>query len=300
MENFIPPLFVSLLFGCGVVCAQNLPSDLALITDPITLYLTSPAVSTCKQYVGSDENSLVSAESLVTALKMDNFGKKKFSFQSSEGNELIFEVASSGKELLPNLAIKSGDSYQQISPNDLNSVKPEVKAMFDTIRKFFNSRLGVPIRQGDKLQIPNLCDAIGGKDSSSYTRPSFFTWTGLASSMGREVLVASGDVPISCSIAGVTFEGRFAGWYSYDTASALDAGSFEHGVFQGNNIGKVQYVKRMDCTLQNISNSGQSKLQNPSSKNLQDRLSQLKGLLENRLITQDEYDRKRTEILNSL
>jgi hypothetical protein len=208
--------------------------------------------------------------SMIFDMSVDQFGTKRLGlYKDSEG--ITFEVAATGKELKSKMFFKSGDSYQEMPADSLNSAPPETKQIFEALKKMVNARLGIPIRQGDKYQTPDFCSLMGGKPTSFFSKTPSATWSGRTSINGRDVLVAAGDNQQSCSLAGKTLNIRLKGWYSYDVYSALDAGTYEEAIIEEKTSGTFALISKTECELVN---NGQSPAGGVTAQNAQQKASQ--------------------------
>ena len=283
MKPFVQLFWFVLATACGAAAYEypfqsigpsNGPENpfrsLSPINGPVTLYLTPSVTSTCKHFAGTDANSMVLQGSMIFDMSVDQFGTKRLGlYKDSEG--ITFEVAATGKELKSKMFFKSGDSYQEMPADSLNSAPPETKQIFEALKKMVNARLGIPIRQGDKYQTPDFCSLMGGKPTSFFSKTPSATWSGRTSINGRDVLVAAGDNQQSCSLAGKTLNIRLKGWYSYDVYSALDAGTYEEAIIEEKTSGTFALISKTECELVN---NGQSPAGGVTAQNAQQKASQ--------------------------
>jgi len=251
MRAFIRMFCFVLATGFGAAIAENPYRSLSPINGSVTLYLTPSVTSACKQYAGTDESLLSLENSAILDISVDQFGTKRLALQSKDNESIIFEVAPSGKELQSKMFFKSGGTYQEISANSLNSGPPGTKQTIDMLRKLVNTRLGTPIRQGDKYPLPDVCAMLGGMATSLFSKAPSAAWSGRASINGLDVLVAVGDNQLACSVAGKTFNVRVKGWYSFDIFSALDAGSYEEYSVEEKSLGTSRIIAKTECEFVN-------------------------------------------------
>ena len=244
----IPNIFCFLMtIAFEAVQAGNPYTTLMPINEPITLNLTPSVTSSCKKFGGIDENSLAEQGSKMMDVSIDKAGKKFFTLYEKDNQGFMFEVTPNGGELQPKVFVKSGEVSQELTADILNS-QPPLRRIVEAMKSVVNGRLGKSIRQGDKYPVPDACAMLGGKASASSEAP-YLTWSGTATINGRDVLVAVGDIKISCEIENKKINLRVKSWYSYDIFSALDAGDYEEVDVEINSANKLRLISKTTCEV---------------------------------------------------
>ena len=250
MKAFVRLLCAVLMMCCGAATAENPFKSLVPINGSVTLYLTPSVTSSCKEYFGTDENSLALEGSSIWDISVDQFGTKRLALQNKDNKSFIFEIAPNGKEIKKTF-FKYGDSYKELSDKLMNSGPPETKRIVEALVRMINVRLGTPFRQGDKYATTDTCAVLGGRSTSLSSKKPSATWSGKSSINGRDVLVAVADNQFSCSVAGKTISMREKWWYSYDILSGLDAGSYEEFSYEEKSSGALRFISKTECELVN-------------------------------------------------
>jgi hypothetical protein len=84
-------------------------------------------------------------------------------------------------------------------------------------------------------------------------------------------------------------------WESIDLQSGLNSDSGSHMRLKMSNIPDIDMKTVSSCVISDTAQNAAA----PSGKSLETRLTELKGLMEKGLITQEQYEQKRTDILKA-
>lgn len=181
-------------------------------------------------------------------------------------------------------------------------VDEQTKKMLDTMAsanaKGMFDFYGKKMKQGEILKNPSICEIIGGRSQGEAA--GNIRSVGQALLSNRKAVVFSGNLKESCYLNGQSFKFDASGWWGYDSESGLELQSSsksEITTFDGKPINYE--VKNTTCSIQGRS-AFQEKETVQASPDRQNRLKELRKLLDDNLIDKSQYDKKVEEILRGL
>ena len=159
------------------------------------------------------------------------------------------------------------------------------------------SQLGRPLKSGMLIgkDIGDVCSALpgGSKGKSS----GGYTVLGIGLVKGREALISEGVLKLQCKFSQGSFSIEVQGWQATDIGSGLQSGGYSKSKADFGPGPSSTSEEQIDCLV-----SSDSSPASPSSDSTdaRRRLSELKDLFERGLITNDQYEFKRSEIVKAL
>lgn len=194
----------------------------------------------------------------------------------------------------------------QMSPDDERHL-PQMKALlFKTMKAGLGAGIGVPLRQGSNT-LMELCEFVPGVRQKSQSGNHSVIGTALIK--GRESVIFSGEQYAECVVQesqGMLREGdllkfQIGGWQAIDRQSGLPAGNSLVSLmtFGG---GSMTSTDDKECQITGASSLASQGANSTSAgvRNPEQRLFELKSLLDKGLITQENFEKKRAEILDAL
>ena len=165
-------------------------------------------------------------------------------------------------------------------------------------RKAMESVIGVPLRQGFAIR-RDMCELTANAKGEG--RTGQYSVMGVAEIRGRESVVIGGDETETCVLPNGRFTMQLKGWYAVDRQSGLPAG---HSLAANVNVAGVIVTGTEDneCVINGIALRAPQAQPTvaPAVKSAEQRLTELKLLLDKGLITQEQYELKRAEIVKAL
>ena len=179
----------------------------------------------------------------------------------------------------------------KLSEKDQNDIG-QVKLIFSKVmgRAFEIGVMGKPITQGYQLA-QDICSVFGATTLNAKGE-SFAI--GTSQIRGRKAVIFKLDISATCKFNDEELSFRTTGWSSYDVESGLAIDSKGEGeiVVLGK---KGSFTTDKECTV-----TGALATSAPAERKTDQRLTELKNLLNKGLISKEEYDQKRSSILDSI
>lgn len=179
----------------------------------------------------------------------------------------------------------------KLSEKDKDDVG-QVKLLFSKImRKAFEvGVMGKPITQGYQLA-QDFCSVFG---ATTLTTKGDAVAIGTSKIRGRNSVIFKQEISSTCLFSEGELSFRTTGWSAYDVESGLSVDSVGEGEVSVSGK-KGSFTSDKVCTV-----AGVLETPTPIANKVDQRLVELKGLLDKGLISKDEYDKKRSAILDSI
>jgi Short C-terminal domain len=285
-------LFIlSVILPTGVKAESTLPYGITPINGEIRLLYRPGYESTCISKNEADPNE-VPTES-VSKLFLDSAGRLKYEMKFDKGS-VIAAINNDGSAITRG-SLKFVTKEQ---PTEEQPVNEFIDKLFKDLENLFIdlSPLGKILKQNSDLSSSDLCKILPGG------RSSFFSTfkrkvVGVVQIHGRPSLIIKSEIDTTCTIdkIGNVQLGGY-GWESYDLQSGLNSGTGDNILIKMGSNSDLNIKNQTSCI---VTETAQAKTA-PSEKSLESRLTELKALLDKNLITQEQYEQKRTDILKSL
>lgn len=282
---------LAMLFASSVMAEASLPYGITPLNGEIRLLFRPGFESTCMARDESDPKEVPSES--VTKLFLDASGRLKFQTKMDKFTVLA-DVNHDGSAVLQ-------DSFKFDFGDQINNeaiANEFIGKMLKNLGKAYiaYSPIGKSLQQGGDLSATDLCEMFPGG------RSSFFSTfkkkvSGLAQIHGRPSLILKSDIKTSCTLDKLgQMEISGYAWESFDLQSGLNSDGGGYILLKMGSNPEVNMKMVTSCV---ISEAAQATAV-PSGKSLEGRLVELKALMEKGLITQEQYEQKRTDILKSL
>lgn len=304
-------LCLSILSVCWPSIAQQaLPAGIVPLAGEMILRLTPKHASRCTNKKNEKKPG-------------EFFGTRSTTMATSE----IFEEAPGNLKY----QIIAGDAlnYLRVTADvkqdgsGLSSTTPEFQTnmevpekdrwQFEAVKQIFTkaiesgvSRIGKPLRQGIVVEdVEAVCKIFPGS-SGAEKMSGGYRVLGTTFERGRENIVLGGERSVSCRMPGTLWHMHEKGWVAIDRLSGLVAGSSSWASLNvDGQSGTGESTDDMECIVTGeVIRAAKSKsppLENTSTPgSSEQRLLELKLLLDKGLITKEQYEQKSTEILKTL
>jgi len=319
MELMKKSLIVALTaLTAGISCAQQaLPQDIVLLNGEVTLRYTPNFEARCTKksyekksgdFFGERKTTIETSSILEVSPGVSKFIKTA----EAEGFDvrLSFDVNEDGtglKSTEPDIQFKlnKNDSWNSnipgVSKEALDKVKLFLGGMIKTMGDSNFSGIGQPLRQGSSVMLPNLCEFIPEGRTLSTSGGS--SVAGTAVILGRENIIFSSEQTATCIWSNFQMNLEQKGWYAVDRQSGLrPASSLTINMtmdFKGFTFTSTEDI---ECTITGAPTIAPQPTASgvPGSKSVEQRLSELKSLFDKGLITKEQFEKKRDEVLKSL
>jgi len=153
--------------------------------------------------------------------------------------------------------------------------------------------IGRPLKQGTVIS-GDACKLIPGAHQQSSS--GGFSVAGVAVLDGRRSVVLAGAQSVSCYVGAEQLSIDAQGWYAIDAESGLQASQSFVSKTKLRSSGSSTGEEKMECT---ITGSSQGVMQSTQST-AEQRLTEIKSLFDKGLITKDQFEQKRADIIKSL
>jgi hypothetical protein len=309
--------FLLTLAANAVFAQEALPSKTLPVTGEFTIRYTPKFESRCvsKTYQRKDGEFFGTSASQVGEFSVfeESPGVVKLSMSTQMGAENlrltigVNEDRSGFSSTEPEL-----QSDIQMSLDDQNHIQKMKPFLFKIIKSTVGIGVGIPLHQGSNIPmgLTELCDVFPG-GVRSQSQSGNYSLIGSAVIKGRDSVVFSGEKFAECIVrenqgqlrVGELIKFRIKGWQAVDRQSGLPS---EHSFATVMSIGEGSMTTTDDrkCEITGASSLASQGSNFPSStsgiRNSEQRLVELKSLLDKGLITQEHFDKKRAEILDAL
>lgn len=275
-----------------MLCAGSSMAEVALpygitpLNGEVRLLYRPGFESTCLARNESDPNDKPSET--IIKLFLDSTGRFKFEMKMDKFSA-VADINYDGSKILDG-SFKFATEDQTVNDFFNKFTKDLEKAMIDY------SPIGKKLRQNSEVTASNICELFpGGKSSffSSFTRKV----SGITQIQGRPSLILKSDINTTCTLdtlGQVAISG--SAWESIDLQSGLNSNSGGHILLKVGNTPQIAMNTVSSCVISDTSQTTANK----NDKSLEARLTELKGLMDKGLITQEQYEQKRADILKAL
>jgi hypothetical protein len=282
---------LAILFLNGAFAEVSLPYGIEPLNGEIRLLFKPEFESTCITKNESDPNDLPSKS--VTKLFLDTAGRLKLEMRFDNGS-ILADVNHDGSKVLKD-SFKF--DFQDQTKND-TAIPDFIDKMLKNLGKVYTdySPIGKTLRQSSDLSATDLCEIFPG-GSSSFFSTFKKRVIGLTQINGRSSLILQSDVKTSCTfpkLGQIAISGY--AWEAYDLQSGLNSDSGGNMRLTIGTNPEVNMSTTSSCVIASTAQATTS----PKGKSTEQRLIELKSLMDKGLINQEQYEQKRTEILKSL
>ena len=213
--------------------------------------------------------------------------------------KIILDLKDDGSGFLPKEA-----EYQtnvKASDKELQQFEP-IKQMINRMSEISGWAIGIPLRSGRIVPQGDVCKILPGAQGTD-KRTGGFRVLGTTTIFGRESVVLSGQESISCGLPGTSLNMQSKGWWAFDRQSGLSIASSTVTVAsvpaQNDNFTGTE-DRECSITAAPIVTQRASKPVPGVSTTNEQRLMEIKSLLDKGLITREQYEQKSAEILKAL
>lgn len=288
--NNIIKLFALLMVFIPVrIMAQvALPYGITPINGELRLLFSPGFESKCSGSVEGVDTPLTST----TMVAINSIGSLSYSL-NMDGVTAIFDINEDGFRLTDKPPIfkaeNSGLVDSKIADLILDSIKVTPPGY---------GVIGKALRQGSNIEMSknlNFCGAIQGavQELKLFKRKA----VGIANIDGRSSLIIRSEIEGGCTVDNIKVSVNLNGWESIDLQSGLQGNSTAKMVFKFDREESATVMKNQ-CIVSQLSTI--SKSNNSISKTVEQRLLEIKSLMEKGLITEEQYNQKRIDVLKSL
>lgn len=294
MKKFI--LVPLVCMSTQVLAEKPLPVGITPITEPFVLRYQPHHIVTCVENKSEKEAGAFFSKNSTETTAMEVFsdgdsvkvgmrmevqggGFLRFVFDANEDRT---GVAAGEPEFQTNLTLSEKDK------DDLVQVKALFSRMMEKASEV--GVMGKQIAQDYQLS-QDVCSVFG---ATALSTDGDIRAIGTGQIKGRRSVIFKQDMSSTCSVSGGELSFRTTGWSAYDVESGLPVDST--GTGEVTVSGKsASFTSDKECTVK-----GEIKAPTPVARRADQRLTELKVLLDKGLISKDEYDKKRSEILDAL
>lgn len=307
MKKFILGLLVLSVYWSSLA-QQPLPPNIIPLNGEVILRLTPKHAARCTakknetkagEFFGTRSTDFSTVE-----IFEETPGTLKLSFVVGDAIN-YFRILADVKPDGSGLLLTTPEIQTNIQPSEKDRQQFEaVKQILMKIPKMGSFAIGVPLRQGIAVSLGDTCQLLPGA-SGTEKRSGGYSVLGKTTVMGRESIILGGEESVSCFLPGTSLNMHIKGWWAIDRQSGVSAASstFSTASVTGKS-GEATTSEDRECVVTGeVSSSakGQSpgvgKMSTPASS--EQRLLELKLLLDKGLISKEQYEQKSTEILKS-
>lgn len=296
-------IIILAFFPSIILAAQQIPV-VSPLTSETTLYLTPTFTSTCKKTVYEKKGWFptkkmsdvavttsedTSGTPLVTMVVGENGLEIKLVFRVSASRTTLSGINSFDVRQIGTTVWTSTENLSGKARESMASVKQMLAYMLENSSSIF--ALGKPLKQGMVME-GDVCRII--PSAITLSSSGGFAVTGTATINGRNSLVFKGAQSASCSVGNQTLSIAAEGWYALDVESGLE---IAQSVVSQVKVGSTNWVGENESECQISGLASKVALGNRSVEN---RLIEVKSLFDKDLISGEQLEQKRAEILKSL
>lgn len=313
-------LFVLALLAAGATCAQQaLPSGTApLIGETIIRYApTFEARCAVKKFEkkAGEFFGKRTTERLTASIYGESPKVLKYSMVGEMAGfyfRMIFGLEADGSGFAatePAFHVKQSEADPWLNIDDVSGKE---KDELRSVRKFLSTAMqkassytgiGKPLRQG-YIVSGDMCGVFPQGRTKSAT--GAFTVVGTTVIQGRNSIIISGAENLVCTFVDDEIKLDIKGWYAVDMQSGIIAAqSFVASAFMPSK-GSVTSSEDRECSITQSMAQQTPKTEPPAtagasdSNSVEQRLTELKSLFEKGLITREQFEQKRVEIVKAL
>lgn len=271
----------------GVSMAEvALPYGITPLTGEVRVLYRPGFEATCISRDGADPKDTPSET--VTKLFLDAAGRLKFTMKM-DNFSAVADINNDGSGI-------TRGSLRVLAEDQAAS--DFVNKLFKDLEKTFiaYSPIGKSLKQDNDISAPDFCEMFpGGRSNffSTFKRKVY----GIAQIHGRPSLILKSNIKTTCTLDKV---GQIAisgySWESIDLQSGLNSDGGGQMLLKMGSDPEVNMNVASSCVISDTTRTTAAS----SGKSLEARLTELKGLMEKGLITQEQYEQKRADILKAL
>lgn len=286
--------------------AQSLPTVQPLVGE-VVLRLNPAFSATCSKtsYEKKDGSEATrSVNRVTTTISEDQLGSPKLTFiydTDNLGLRLLVNITPdrTGFSGVPSLAIRPSGTTSWTDSEALTGKDKEQAAevkvflahMIENMSTL--NALGRTLRHGTVIG-GDVCKLFPG--ASQQTSSGGFAVAGTAILNGRKSVVLSGTQSVSCSIRTDQLSIDVQGWYAIDVESGLKTSESFLSKTKLRSSGSATGEEESECKI-----AGSLQGMAPPNQNaVEQRLIDIKSLFDKGLISKDQFEQKRVDILKSL
>lgn len=295
-------IFALLCIPYSAMAQRSMPSDISPFNGIIAIKYTPSYKSQCSvkstekkkgDFFGTSRQYNLTSEVFRTSdgelnISLNTSGAFAEGAGLNDYLKLIYSVRESG---LANGGEPIFQTNLKLTPGDRDVLKNSL------------TKTGIPngwlvnkqLQNGMVLQTPDLCSVMGKSFNINFTNAKFEGGNrvmGIGMVSGNESIFFATDESIVCSIANSNIQFKNKGWFAIDRRSGLRTGNSMLSTITTNE-GIFTAEENHVCEV-----TGASAESLPSSA--ENRLKELKSLLDKNLISKEIYDQKTIEILKNL
>lgn len=307
---------ISLILNtCTAFALQALPSNIIPLKGVLDLrYIPNFEASCTKTNTESKlltmlETSEVTKHNLT--LYEDSLGDVKIKFRTdfpTGAMNITFDIKPGGTGLTETEPVfQFYDSKNPLTTEEIEGVKSLLTPSF---KKIFKEEIGSSVTQGQNIKTNwcSLMNQIPNQDVRNFqTKFEDFSVKGISNIDGRDKLVVSGVLICNGLIKNQNADMKMKSWYAIDVQSGLETTNYNEITFEAQGY-SVTSRENISCDIKGspikriiTKNSSASKESiKKNEKSASQRLTELKELYDQNLITKEIFDQKRNEIINSL
>ena len=310
MKRIVTAFLVSLSAAC-VFAQEPLPLGVAPLKGKIQLLLVPEFESSCtiRTTEEKDGESGKTQKSSTSKYKIfeDSSGIRKAAIRLDIDEhfvQLTFDVKANGAGFLPKEPIMQFDSMQFDSKmldadKSMSMFADFFKKISKNMTKASEKYFEQAFQQGSEIAYDNVCELFGAQTKVQNGHSAV---VGTAIIRGRESLVVSGDQTRTCVLGNDQLIFQVRGWEARDIQSGLPIAASSSVITKDKN-GKTSGTEDIECSIVgDVSKTtlGATSANTISVKSAEQRITELKSLLSKELITKEQFEKKRAEILNEL
>jgi hypothetical protein len=297
-------LFITALSCCGVLAQTPLPRGIVPIQGDVTVLYSPTFESRCTtvsstpevRYGNAKVGPFVTTETVTVGTFRDQYLVPKLFFAGFvEGGKvrMTMTLKADGSGFTSNEIDIQGDG---LTPADKDNPKGK-EVLGQLFKKALVPFTGTPLRQGATVPY-GVCEFMPGDNVISQSGQ--FVVAGIAPIKGRETIIMKGDQTAICKVAGGSQRMQFNGWFAIDRESGLPAGSSMALSITLPQL-TIHAISNQECFLTGgAEDTTQSRSRDLAAKSAEQRLIELKALFDKGLITPEQFEQKRAEIVKGL
>lgn len=186
----------------------------------------------------------------------------------------------------------------QMTADDRERLPQLAAPIFKGFKALFAATVGPSLKQGSSIEF-GICEVL--PEGTTQTNFGKSVVAGIATIRGRESLVVSTDQTSTCILPAGQFTMQSKGWQAFDRQSGLPAAVSWSTSLNIPGKGSVAMTDDRECEISGVlTKAASTQPAATKGKSVEQRLMELKSLLDKGLITQDNFEQKRLEILKTL
>jgi len=182
-------------------------------------------------------------------------------------------------------------------PTEAKDMMKEI--LSNMMKKNLGLDIEFPLRLGSDMSM-DICELF--PQGRTIKKAGRYAVIGMATIRGRESIIIGGEQTFTCTIADKQLSMQVKIWRAIDRQSGLSAGSSLAGVSTEPGQGNTTFTDDTECVISGSLTRAPKAISPGSSgvKSIEQRLIELKALMDKGLISKEQYEQKRVEILKAL